>query len=56
LNLFFSFHSKSQYRSDYEGIDTSRHPRQPAAAPKDHQKPYVSPIVKMDTMTVTQVS
>jgi hypothetical protein len=40
---------------DYEGIDTSRHLRQPAAAPKDHQKPYVLPTQKMDTMTVTQV-
>ncbi|CAF3335042.1 unnamed protein product [Rotaria socialis] len=45
---------KSQYRTDYEGIDASRHTRQPPAAPKDHNRPYVPPIQKMDTMSVTQ--
>ncbi|CAF4247026.1 unnamed protein product [Rotaria magnacalcarata] len=47
---------KSQYRIDYEGIDARRHTRQPPAAPKDHNKPYVPPIQKMDTMSVTQVN
>ncbi|CAF0850225.1 unnamed protein product [Rotaria sordida] len=45
--------TKSQYRADYEGIDTSRHLRQPAVIPKD-KKPYVAPIQKMDTISVTQ--
>ncbi|CAF3541128.1 unnamed protein product [Rotaria sp. Silwood1] len=45
--------TKSQYRTDYAGIDTSRYPREPAALPKD-KKPYVAPIQKMDTMSVTQ--
>ncbi|CAF0836200.1 unnamed protein product [Adineta ricciae] len=46
--------TKSQYQSDYEGIDTSRHHRPPPVAPKDRQRLYVPTIQKMDTMTVTQ--
>ena len=46
---------KSQYRSDYEGIDTKLHRREPPVAPKDKQQTYVVPYQKMDTMTVTQV-
>ncbi|CAF4250040.1 unnamed protein product [Rotaria sp. Silwood2] len=44
--------TKSQYRVDYEGIDTSRHLRQPAVVPKD-KRPYVAPMQKMDTISVT---
>jgi len=54
--IFFIFYRKSQYRSDYEGIDINQHHREPAAAPKDLKKPYVVPQQKMETMTVTQVS
>ncbi len=49
------FNRKSQYRSDYEGIDTSQHHREPAVVPKDKQKLYVVPNQKMETVTVTQV-
>ena len=54
VELIKEFSRRSQYRVDYEGIDTSRHPRAPLAAPKD--RTYIPPIQKMDTMTVTQVS
>ena len=55
MNIVFSILRKSQYRVDFEGIDTNLHPRQPMAAPKDHQRPYVAPVQKMETMTVTKV-
>lgn len=50
-----SLYRKSQYREDYEGIDTKLHRREPPVAPKDKQLSYVVPYQKMDTMTVTQV-
>ena len=50
------FSRDSQYRLDYPGHDTNEHPRQPLAAPKDHRRPYMAPIQKMDTLTVSQVS
>ena len=52
----FSSSRDSQYRLDYPGHDTNQHPRQPPAAPKDHRKPYMAPVIKMDTLTVSQVS
>ena len=55
--IFFSrsLYRKSQYRVDYEGIDTKLHRREPPVVPKDKQLSYVVPYQKMDTMTVTQV-
>ena len=57
--MMFSFSltlfRESQYHVDYPGYDPSQHPRQPAAIPKDEQRPYMPPTQKMDTMTVTQV-
>ncbi|CAF0962145.1 unnamed protein product [Adineta steineri] len=44
----------SQYRADYEGIDTSRHHRPPAVAPRDAQKLYMKPLQKMESLTVTK--
>jgi len=55
-NVFFLSYRKSQYRSDYEGIDTSLHHREPPASHKDQQKVHIVPSQKMDTLTVTQVN
>ncbi|CAF3579036.1 unnamed protein product [Rotaria sp. Silwood1] len=53
-NSFAPIEKASQYRTDYPGHNASEHPRQPPAAPKDHQQPYIAPMQKMDTLTVTQ--
>ncbi|CAF3519050.1 unnamed protein product [Rotaria sordida] len=53
-NSFTPIEKASQYRTDYPGHNASEHPRQPLAAPKDYQQPYVTPMQKMDTLTVTQ--
>ena len=53
--LLLSPFRDSQYRVDYPGYDPSQYPRQPAAIPKDEHRPYIAPLQKMDTMTVTQV-
>lgn len=53
--LSITLFRESQYHVDYPGYDPSQHPRQPAAIPKDEQRPYMPPTQKMDTMTVTQV-
>ncbi len=55
LKILDRFFRDTQYRVDYPGHDTNQHPRQQAAAPKDHQRPYMAPVQKMDTLTVTQV-
>lgn len=57
MRTSLSLHSShTQYRVDYPGHDTSEHPREPAAIPKEEQKPYIPPMQKMDTLTVTQVT
>ncbi|CAF1360382.1 unnamed protein product [Rotaria magnacalcarata] len=53
-NTYTPIEKDSQYRADYPGHNTNQHPRQQIVAPKDYHQPYMPPMQKMDTMTITQ--